>query len=77
MTGTASAPVGLMSSTVSNNTTVSVGSASTIDWGSVLRVTKAGAGSITASNSFDLGANSSVTITPPSVGGGVIGVIGG
>lgn len=77
MTGTSSAPVGLISnSPVANVATVSVGSASTIDWGAVLRITKAGAGSITATNSLDLGGNTSVTITAPS-GGGVVGVIGG
>jgi len=72
MTGTSSAPVGLFSGALNvGNVTVSVGSASTIDWGSILRVTKSGAGSITATNSFDLGGNTSfASITAPSGGGG-------
>lgn len=71
MTGTASAPVGIMSSNPSGNvSTISVGSASTIDYGAILRMTKSGAGSITANNSFDLGGNTSITINPPTAGGG-------
>lgn len=78
ITGTSSAPSGLQSlNSQANITTVSVGSASTCDWCSFLRVTKSGAGSISATNSFDLGGNTSITITAPSVGGGVVGVIGG
>lgn len=70
ITGTSSAPSGIMSNAPSTNvTTISVGSASTMDWGAVLRVTKSGAGSITATNSLDLGGNTSVTITAPSGGG--------
>jgi hypothetical protein len=73
MTGTSSHPVTLSSSNVpSNPATVSVGAASTIDWGGVYRITKSGAGSITATNSLDLGVNTSVTITPPSAGGGLL-----
>ena len=71
MTGTSSDPVMLTSNAPGTNiATVSVGSASTVDWGAVLRVTKAGAGSITATNALDLGGNTGITITPPSAGGG-------
>jgi hypothetical protein len=78
MTGTSSAPVGLMSTVPNQNvTTLNVGSTSTIDWGSVLRVTKGGAGSLTATNSLDLGGNTSITITAPSGGGGGQRVISG
>lgn len=76
MTGTTSLPVGLIVNTA-NIGTLSVGSASTIDYGSILGITKAGAGSITATNSFDMGKNTGITITGPTVGGGVVGVIGG
>lgn len=76
-TGSSSAPVGILSSGPGTNAaTISVGSASTIDWGGILRITKAGAGSITATNSLDMGGNTGVSISPPS-GGGVVGVIGG
>jgi hypothetical protein len=79
ITGTSSSPVALQSSNPSTGIiTVSVGYASTIDWGSILRVTKSGVGSIAASNSFDLGGNTSITITPPSAGGSCSGrIIGG
>jgi hypothetical protein len=77
ITGTSSAPSGLISSTAGSNVaTVSVGSASALDWCGILGITKSGAGSITATNSLDMGRNTSVTITAPS-GGGVVGVIGG
>lgn len=71
-TGTASNPVSFTSSTVTANAaTISVGSASTIEWGSICGITRAGAGTLTATNSFDLAKNTSFTsITPPSGGGG-------
>lgn len=50
-------------------TTISVGSASTINWGIISGITASGAGSITATNSFDGGGNTSVTITAPSGAG--------
>jgi hypothetical protein len=71
MSGSSSAPVGLLSTgPATNPATVSVGSASTIDWGGILRVTKAGAGSITATNSLDMGGNTGISISAPSGGGG-------
>lgn len=78
ITGTSTAPGGLVSNGVSAGVaTISVGSASTIDWGGILAVTRSGAGTLTATNSLDMGRNSSFTsITPPS-GGAVVGVIGG
>ena len=77
LTGTASAPVGLLSDSPPNATTITVGAASPITWGGVSGVTKAGAGSITATNSFDMGRNTGVSITPPSAGGGGGRIIGG
>jgi hypothetical protein len=75
--GTSSAPSGLSSTAATTNvTTISVGSASALEWVGIFRVTKAGAGSITATNSLDMGGNTGITITAPS-GGGVVGVIGG
>jgi hypothetical protein len=77
ITGTSSAPSGLQPTVPRNNvTTVSVGSASTCNWCAILRVTKSGAGSLTATNSLDLGGNTNITITPPSGGGNVISVGG-
>jgi hypothetical protein len=79
-TGTASNPVSFISSTVTANAaTISVGSASTAVWSAFCGITRAGAGTLNATDSFDLGKNSSFTsITPPSGGGGgVVGVIGG
>lgn len=77
ITGTSSAPSGLAMSNFSTASSVSVGSASTLTWTGICGITKAGAGSITATNSFDMGRNSGfVSIASPS-GGGVTGVIGG
>jgi hypothetical protein len=57
-------------------TTFTVGAANTWTWIYVQNITKAGAGSITANNSFDGGSNTNITInSPPSGGGG--GIIGG
>lgn len=50
--------------------TLSVANATVLSWLSVSGITKAGAGSITANNSFDLGNNTGVTINNPAGGGG-------
>lgn len=64
-TGSRDAPIGLLSGRGSVGiTTFSVGSASVLNWCGVSSVTKAGAGTITASPGMDLGANTGVTITP-------------
>lgn len=78
ITGTSSAPSGIQSDGPQTNvTTVSVGSASSVDWAAFLRVTRSGAGSMTATNSFDLGGNTGVTISGPSGGSGGGRIIGG
>lgn len=76
ITGTSSAPSALLPANSANGAVVTVGSASSLDWCGIASITKAGAGSISATNSLDLGRNTGVTITGPS-GGGVVGVIGG
>lgn len=77
ITGSSSALSGLASTTTATNATISVGSASTIDYGTIYRMTKAGAGAITITNSYDLGGNSGLTIGGPPAGSSVVGVIGG
>lgn len=80
LTGTSSAPAGLISNALTTNiTTISVGSASSIDWAGIGGVTRTGAGTLTATNSLNMGRNTSFTsITPPSGGGGGGGrIIGG
>jgi len=42
-----------------------------LNWASLYRITASG-GTLIATDSFDEGANSSITITPPSGGGGRI-----
>lgn len=70
ITGTSSLPSGLVSNNGANVATITVGSASALDWCGVMQITKAGAGSITATNSLDMGRNTSfVSITSPSGGG--------
>jgi hypothetical protein len=51
--------------TAGTNATISVANATTLSWLSIANITKAGAGSITAVNSFDGGGNSGITISPP------------
>lgn len=76
--GTSSAQSGLQSSApLTNAATISVGTASTATWTGFFRVTKAGAGSITATNSFELGNVSGISITVPSGGGGGAGAFFG
>jgi hypothetical protein len=79
VTGTSTNQSGIIGSMDSTTkTTFTVGSASTLTWSGIGNIAKAGAGSITATNSFDLGNNSGVTITAPSAGGGGgRGIIGG
>lgn len=55
--------------------TLTVANATALDYLLIQNCTKAGAGSIAATNSFDGGGNTGVTITAPS-GSSVIGVIG-
>lgn len=53
--------------------TVNVAGAVSLAWLFIQNITKGGAGSITATNSFDAGGNTGVTITGPSGGGRCIG----
>lgn len=61
MNGTSSAQSGLITSNTANIATVSVGSASTITWAGIYGITRAGAGTLDATCSFDMGRNSSFT----------------
>lgn len=70
---TSSTPGLLNSQSVNNGTTLQVGGTVTMSWVAIQNVTKAGAGSITATNSFDLGGNTGVTITVPAGGARIIG----
>lgn len=73
--GTSSQPILINNGTTTALSTLTLGGTVTCNWCSVQNIVKAGAGSFTATNSFDLGGNSGVTITAPSTGGGHI--IGG
>ena len=53
--------------------TLSVGGTVTFSWAAFQNIIKAGAGSISATNSFDLGGNANITITNPAGGGRIIG----
>jgi len=77
LAGTSSLPISLQSGQLNQTTTLSLGGTCTIDWGAAYKMTKAGAGSLTITNGLDLGANTGITITPPSVGGGGQTVYGG
>ena len=69
--GTSSAQSALM--TDGATATISVGSAIALSWLFIQSITKAGAGSITATNAFNGGNNSGVTITAPTGGARIIG----
>lgn len=70
--GASNSPLFLYASSAA---TLSVGATNTWDWVFPLNITKAGAGSISITNSYDTGNVSGITITNPSSGGGKI--IGG
>ena len=71
VTGTSSAPSAVFSASNGNIATITVGAASTVQWAAIHRITEtAGGSSITATNSFDLGVNTNISISPPSAAGG-------
>ena len=73
LSGTSTIQVLVNSQSPNSVATVSVGAGVTMSWVALENIVKAGAGSITATNSFDLGGNSGMTITAPSgVGGRII-----
>lgn len=75
--GTSGNEIGIISNSVGTQATISTPSgAATFDWCSIRDIIFTGGATFTATNSFDLGHNTGVTISPPS-GGGVTGVIGG
>ncbi len=69
----------ILGSTPGTATTLTLANAATPQWCTFRDITKAGAGSINATNSIDLGHNTSFAgIAAPSTGaGGTVGVIGG
>jgi len=72
-TGSSSAQLDIRSSSAATAATVNVASGSpTMSWAGVHKMTFAGGATYTATNSFDLGANSGITITAPNVDGGPI-----
>ncbi|MBR1231972.1 hypothetical protein [Bradyrhizobium sp. AUGA SZCCT0182] len=76
-TGSSSSPVAFSSSTVNSPATISVASGSpAFSWTTFRDITCSGGATFAATNSLDLGRNSGITITPPSVGGGGGYVIG-
>ncbi len=75
-TGTSPSPIILMAgSTNPQPRTLTVAGATALAWATIQNITKAGAGSITATNSVDAGGNTGITITAPASGGG--NIIGG
>ena len=60
------------STDVNNVATLSVGGVVTLSWAAIQNIVKAGAGSITATNSFDLGGNTGITITSPAGGARIV-----
>ncbi len=74
-TGTASLPIGILASTVQASATLSSANNLTCIYCAMSRITFSGGGAATATNSFDLGNNSGITITAPAAGGAR--VIGG
>lgn len=76
-TGTAGNSINLSSATSTGISTLSTAAASTLTWGAVRGITLTGGGSLTATNAFDAGGNTNVTITPPSASGSSGHIIGG
>lgn len=82
LNGSSSNPILVLPNTPNAGTaTISLSSGTSAPtWAAFVGITTTGSGTLTATDSFDLGRNtldSGDTITAPSVGGGVTGVIGG
>jgi hypothetical protein len=80
LTGSSSSQIFLWAS-ANQSSTISSANNGTLAWCGVRDLTFAGGGTFTATNSFDLGHNSGITITAPSAGGSgggaVFGAVGG
>lgn len=71
--GSSSNQINIRSQTQGTPATISVASGSpTMSWAGVCEITFSGGATFTATNSFDLGQNSGITITAPSSSGGGI-----
>lgn len=71
LVGTAAGPIFFTSNSATGLATISSGNNPTsLTWMAFRLITFAGAATWIASNSFDLGTNSNITISPPSGGGG-------
>lgn len=71
--GTPSSPIQLCGGSFTLSGTLSSCASMLFNWASFFGLTKAGGGTITANNSFDMGGNSGITINPPNVGGAIVG----
>jgi hypothetical protein len=68
-----STSVGVLTTNTGASATLNVAGTQTVNWLSIGGITRAGAGTLTANNSFDMGGNSSITaINAPSSGGAAI-----
>ena len=72
-TGTAAAPIGLVANADTGVATIAAAGGGTIDYAAIRQLTFTGAGAKVANNSYDLGINVGITITPPEAGGGGAG----
>ena len=70
--GSSSNPLLIQTQSGNSSATLSVGGTVTLSWISIIDIIKAGAGSITATNSFDLGGNTGVVITVPGGGARIV-----
>lgn len=78
LNGTSSAPISMLSSTFGTVSTVSTASGSaSCAWCTFHSMVFSGGATFTASNSLNLGGNTGISITPPSVGGAGGRIIGG
>ena len=77
--GTSSNPITLlMSNFTSSNSSLSVATGTlSCTWCAIYKITGTGGATFSATNSFDLGGNSGITITAPTAGGGGGKIIGG
>lgn len=67
---------GVLTTNTGAAATLSVANATTLNYLTIACITKSGAGSITANNSYDGGGNTSVTINAPASGGALNNFIG-
>lgn len=77
LTGSSTNQIGLLPATPGSTATISSANNGAFTWTGIRDLAFTGGGTFSATDSFNLGRNSGITITPPASGGGGPNIIGG